>query len=102
MRKYRCIISCFVHIKPDVFEIVIGFLWEYKDLSQGYQPSSIKKIIYIIFCEQQYQDYPFSDLCLEKRAFYRAVSGLHSSINIHLCARYLLSGVPKTFLLQMV
>lgn len=31
------------------------------------------------------------DLCLEKRAFYRAVSGLHSSINIHLCARYLLS-----------
>ncbi|MPC23513.1 Ero1-like protein [Portunus trituberculatus] len=31
------------------------------------------------------------DMCLEKRAFYRAVSGLHSSINIHLSARYLLS-----------
>nr|CAG4640721.1 EOG090X03A4 [Eulimnadia texana] len=29
------------------------------------------------------------DLCLEKRAFYRAVSGLHTSINIHLCADYL-------------
>lgn len=30
-------------------------------------------------------------LCLEKRAFYRLISGLHSSINIHLCAKYLLS-----------
>lgn len=35
------------------------------------------------------------DLCLEKRAFYRAISGLHASINIHLCAQYLHShGVP--------
>lgn len=30
-------------------------------------------------------------MCLEKRAFYRVVSGLHASINIHLCAKYLLS-----------
>lgn len=30
------------------------------------------------------------ELCLEKRSFYRAVSGLHSSISIHLCTRYLL------------
>lgn len=30
-----------------------------------------------------------TDLCLEKRAFYRAISGLHTSINIHLCAEYL-------------
>uniref|UniRef100_A0A7N6A4I7 Endoplasmic reticulum oxidoreductase beta n=1 Tax=Anabas testudineus TaxID=64144 RepID=A0A7N6A4I7_ANATE len=29
-------------------------------------------------------------LCLEKRVFYRLISGLHSSINIHLCAKYLL------------
>ncbi|XP_070787278.1 ERO1-like protein alpha [Enoplosus armatus] len=27
--------------------------------------------------------------CVEKRAFYRLISGLHSSINIHLSARYL-------------
>jgi Oxidoreductin, endoplasmic reticulum membrane-associated protein involved in disulfide bond formation len=32
------------------------------------------------------------DMCLEKRVFYRVISGLHSSINIHLCAKYLLSG----------
>lgn len=31
------------------------------------------------------------DMCLEKRTFYRAISGLHSSINIHLSARFLLS-----------
>lgn len=29
-------------------------------------------------------------VCLEKRAFYKLISGLHASINIHLCARYLL------------
>lgn len=31
------------------------------------------------------------DMCLEKRVFYRLISGLHSSINIHLCGKYLLS-----------
>ncbi len=29
-----------------------------------------------------------NSLCLEKRAFYRAVSGLHASITIHLSANY--------------
>ncbi|XP_022083097.1 ERO1-like protein beta isoform X2 [Acanthaster planci] len=32
------------------------------------------------------------EMCLEKRVFYRLISGLHSSINVHLCAKYLLSG----------
>lgn len=32
-----------------------------------------------------------NNLCMEKRAFYRLLSGLHSSINIHLCSDYLLS-----------
>ncbi|KAJ8678805.1 hypothetical protein QAD02_014592 [Eretmocerus hayati] len=31
------------------------------------------------------------DMCLEKRVFYRVISGLHTSINIHLCSKYLLS-----------
>ncbi|XP_037934093.1 ero1-like protein, partial [Teleopsis dalmanni] len=31
------------------------------------------------------------NVCLEQRAFYRIISGLHSSINIHLSAKYLLS-----------
>lgn len=40
---------------------------------------------------------PYTDMsslngiCMEQRAFYRLISGLHSSINIHLCANYLLS-----------
>ena len=29
-----------------------------------------------------------SELCLEKRAFYRAISGLHTSITIHVASRY--------------
>uniref|UniRef100_A0A2R9CS63 Endoplasmic reticulum oxidoreductase 1 beta n=1 Tax=Pan paniscus TaxID=9597 RepID=A0A2R9CS63_PANPA len=32
----------------------------------------------------------FSCLCLEKRVFYKLISGLHASINLHLCANYLL------------
>ena len=31
------------------------------------------------------------DSCLEKRAFFRLISGMHASINIHLSAEYLLS-----------
>lgn len=31
------------------------------------------------------------EMCLEKRTFYRAISGLHSSISIHIASRYLLS-----------
>lgn len=30
-------------------------------------------------------------VCLEQRAFYRLISGLHSSINVHLCSNYLVS-----------
>ncbi len=31
-------------------------------------------------------------MCLEKKVFYRLVSGLHTSINIHLSAKYLHDG----------
>ncbi|XP_019848899.1 PREDICTED: ERO1-like protein beta [Amphimedon queenslandica] len=32
------------------------------------------------------------ELCLEERAFFRLISGLHSSINIHVAAEYIQSG----------
>ncbi|XP_021122036.1 ERO1-like protein beta isoform X9 [Heterocephalus glaber] len=35
------------------------------------------------FCE-------LDGLCLEKRVFYKLISGLHASINLHLCVNYLL------------
>lgn len=38
-----------------------------------------------------------SDLCYEQRLFYEAISGLHSSINIHLCAEYPSNGLIGTF-----
>uniref|UniRef100_A0A8C0GVG1 Endoplasmic reticulum oxidoreductase 1 beta n=1 Tax=Chelonoidis abingdonii TaxID=106734 RepID=A0A8C0GVG1_CHEAB len=41
---------------------------------------------------------PSRGLCLEKRVFYKLISGLHVSINLHLCANYLLEetwGKPR-------
>lgn len=41
---------------------------------------------------------PFeNDNCQEKRLFYEAISGLHSSINIHLCAKYPTNNLISTF-----
>ncbi|NXE21095.1 ERO1B protein, partial [Ardeotis kori] len=40
----------------------------------------------------------WTGLCLEKRVFYKLISGLHASINLHLCANYLLEetwGKPR-------
>ncbi|KAK2587298.1 hypothetical protein KPH14_003020 [Odynerus spinipes] len=37
------------------------------------------------------QSSKINGMCLEKRVFYRVISGLHASINIHLCSKYLLS-----------
>ncbi|CAG0919955.1 unnamed protein product [Notodromas monacha] len=35
------------------------------------------------------------NMCIEKRAFYRALSGLHTSINVHLCAGFLMTERAK-------
>lgn len=65
----------------------------------GYRGKSAHRIWDSIYMENcfrplnTYSSYIHSDLlsgmCLEKRVFYRAISGLHTSINIHLCAKYL-------------
>lgn len=67
----------------------------------GYEGPSAHRIWRSIYQENCFQPAkglgPYADfsnlgdMCLEKRTFYRAISGLHSSINIHLSARYLLS-----------
>jgi hypothetical protein len=62
----------------------------------GYRGESAHRIWKSIYEENCFKpeepvSNPFEALkgmCLEKRAFYRAVSGLHSSINIHLCAKW--------------
>lgn len=35
-----------------------------------------------------------AESCLEKRVFYRVISGLHASINVHVSAEYLIEGSP--------
>lgn len=74
----------------------------------GYRGESARRIwssIYLENCFQShsvrrknpyaamipYHDMMQSEVCLEHRVFYRMISGLHSSINIHLSANYLLS-----------
>ncbi|ODM99812.1 Ero1-like protein [Orchesella cincta] len=37
------------------------------------------------------------EVCIEKRTFYRAISGLHASINTHLSSKYLLSDTSGSF-----
>ncbi|XP_046388501.1 ero1-like protein [Ischnura elegans] len=69
---------------------------------RGYSAHRIWRSIYLENCFRPKNNYgsyikssKLEGLCLEKRAFYRAVSGLHSSINIHLCSLYLFPGVQK-------
>ncbi|CAH0385010.1 unnamed protein product [Bemisia tabaci] len=80
---------------------------EYVDLTlnperfTGYKGKSAHRIwnsIYMENCFRPKNSYgayirssKLNGMCLEKRVFYRVVSGLHASINLHLCANYLLS-----------
>lgn len=83
---------------------------EYVDLTlnperyTGYKGPSAHRIWRSIYQENcfrpklnPYESFPYvlssdlSNMCLEKRVFYRAISGLHTSINIHLSSIYLLS-----------
>ncbi|XP_063929360.1 ero1-like protein [Zophobas morio] len=67
----------------------------------GYRGESAHRIWRSIYMENCFRntksDNPYihssklNNMCLEERAFYRAISGLHTSINIHLCAQYLLA-----------
>lgn len=61
----------------------------------GYKGESANRIWRAIYQEncfvsKSHSSNPFitNELCYEERLFYEAISGLHSSINIHLCAEY--------------
>jgi len=59
----------------------------------GYQGKSAARIwgkIYGDLCFAPKEGSSVSDLCLEEKTFYRIISGLHSSITVHLCSKYLL------------
>nr|CAD7427104.1 unnamed protein product [Timema monikensis] len=67
----------------------------------GYKGKSAHRIWHSIYMENCFrpknsygayiQTSKLSGMCLEKRTFYRTISGLHTSINLHLCSKYLLS-----------
>ncbi|XP_065833144.1 ERO1-like protein beta isoform X2 [Oscarella lobularis] len=63
----------------------------------GASPRRVWRSIYEENCfpngrPKVYSRFTPSGLCREERVFYRAISGLHSSINIHLCAKYFHKG----------
>lgn len=84
---------------------------EYVDLTlnperyTGYRGNSAHRIWRSIYLENCFDEnahrtllrqlnkppYQLNGMCIEQRAFYRLISGVHSSINIHLCSNYLLS-----------
>lgn len=84
----------------------------------GYKGESAHKVWQSIYLENCFMPYkprktsnvliPFMEMaagngiCLEQRAFYRMISGLHSSINIHLCRNYLLSEKKPTIGFSML
>lgn len=65
----------------------------------GYKGAHAHKIWNSIYNENCFEDSnsfspygPEIETCLEKRVFYRLISGLHTSINIHLSSKYLHKG----------
>lgn len=65
----------------------------------GYKGADAHKIWNSIYRENCFSDFnpvpsygPEIETCLEKRVFYRLISGLHTSINTHLCLKYLHKG----------
>ncbi|XP_069806396.1 ERO1-like protein alpha isoform X2 [Dendropsophus ebraccatus] len=56
-----------------------------------FKPKAVKRPLNPLATGRETMFYSWlKGLCVEKRAFYRLISGLHASINIHLSARYLL------------
>lgn len=85
----------FSHLKPRLMS-----LWSTGCVFPQRGPSTAGwKVSWLVSCSRPWlvssfgvDLFPLSGQCVEKRAFYRLISGLHASINVHLSARYLLDG----------
>ncbi|NXC89440.1 ERO1A protein, partial [Cercotrichas coryphoeus] len=66
---------------------LLGPAWE---VDSGHQAWAAPSLMYSPFFPGHTFYKWLKGVCVEKRAFYRLISGLHASINIHLSARYLL------------
>ncbi|XP_056667076.1 ERO1-like protein alpha isoform X2 [Monodelphis domestica] len=71
---------------PDAWRI-----WNVIYEENCFKPQAIKRPLNPLSSHQENTFYTWLEgLCVEKRAFYKLISGLHASINIHLSARFLL------------
>uniref|UniRef100_A0A8D0D4S4 ERO1-like protein alpha n=1 Tax=Sander lucioperca TaxID=283035 RepID=A0A8D0D4S4_SANLU len=72
----------------NLFEFYVHFFL-FKVLILCFLAFSLSFIYVFCLCSKTFYSW-LEGQCVEKRAFYRLISGLHASINIHLSARYLL------------
>lgn len=92
-------------MRDEIQRVLYSFKFTFSFILAGYRGESAHRIwrsIYLENCfDQTVQNAllshihkvpkPLNNLCMEQRSFYRFLSGVHSSINIHLCANFLLS-----------
>ncbi|XP_015916124.1 ero1-like protein [Parasteatoda tepidariorum] len=97
-QKHDDSIDTFCEMDDDISDLQYVDLLLNPERYTGYKGASAHRIWNSIYRENCFKfsgDFgPYTtsknldSMCLEKRAFYRAVSGLHSSISIHLCSQY--------------
>ncbi|XP_054270587.1 ero1-like protein [Macrosteles quadrilineatus] len=91
---------CFYEEDPDAEYVDLLLNPERYTGYRGYSAHRIWNSIYMENCFRPKHSFDayiksskLNNMCLEKRVFYRVISGIHSSINIHLSAKYLLSDI---------
>lgn len=95
-RMVNILIFCWIQnalqVIHEAYKIPKILTWP--SLILGYKGESARRIWRSIYEENCFlkrsgsSPFSFDDVCYEERVFYRAISGLHSSINIHLCSSY--------------
>ncbi len=60
-----------------------------KERYTGYGGKSAERVWSAIYNENCFDKNPFIYNCIEKKVFYQLISGLHTSINAHICKEWL-------------
>ncbi|KAI8899156.1 hypothetical protein BC833DRAFT_587072 [Globomyces pollinis-pini] len=86
---------CYVEDEKDEDGIYINLL-QNKERFTAYAGESANRVWSSIYNENCFQIHrvgglkpSLADTCLEKRVFYKMISGLHASISMHICGEYL-------------
>jgi hypothetical protein len=82
--------NCFDHHVEEVFHSPSAETVEEKDTETSARPvSGSEKEFSNLLQDPVLSEHGIQDTCVEKRIFYRIISGMHASISTHICASYL-------------